>query len=425
MRKLNKACTLLLTALFLASCGGGSSNNWTPVETASTPPPPPPSGCTSNCGNDTTYYGDYSDAVEYIMQDGFYTQALVIYKDGELLREDYRDITGNEATAVITKQTALTEQQIQDYYAYNDEYDKTGTWSVTKSFMSILVGIAIDNGFIQSLEQRSDDFITEWYGRSQGQMVTIGHLLDHRSGLQVMCSNNYSSYEFFECQENPDGGTITYLHDQLFSCINRSLYPNASPPPFWNYDRDGSWKQQSHIYSNCDSQILGEILTRATGMDVSEFADRYLFSQLGIQDVSWWKDMVGNTLSYCCVEISAKDQAKIGQMILDNDGSIVSREFIDGIDTSTRYSRSFRNTEGWITMNGFDLNFILMHKEKNMVIVRSSLYASVTEYDGTRTINYQLGTPEWDSNFPASLPMGIAMEGVDVDMMGELISKID
>jgi hypothetical protein len=160
-------------------------------------------------------------------------------------------------------------------------------------------------------------------------------------------------------------------------------------------------------------------------MDVSEFADRYLFSQLGIQDVSWWKDMDGNTLSYCCVEISAKDQAKIGQMILDNDGSIVSREFIDGIDTSTRYSRSFRNTKGWITMNGFDLNFVLMHKEKNMVIVRSSLYASVTEYDGTRTINYQLGTPEWDSNFPASLPMGIAMEGVDVDMMGELISKID
>ena len=424
MRKPTKACTLLLTALFLASCGGGSSTAPI-VETASTPPPPPPSGCTSNCGNDTTYYGDYSDAVEYIMQDGFYTQALVIYKDGELLREDYRDITGNEATAVITKQTALTEQQIQDYYAYNDEYDKTGTWSVTKSFMSILVGIAIDNGFIQSLEQRSDDFITEWYGRSQGQMVTIGHLLDHRSGLQVMCSNNYSSYEYFECQENSDGGTINYLGDQLSVCINRSLYSSTTPPPFWNYDRDGSWRQQSHIYSNCDSQILGEILTRATGMDVSEFADRYLFSQLGIQDVSWWKDMVGNTLSYCCVEISAKDQAKIGQMILDNDGSIVSREFIDGIDTSTRYSRSFRSYNDWIMMIGFDGNFILMHKENNMVIVRSSLYESVTEYDGTRTMNYQLGTPEWDSNFPASLPQGLAMEGVGEDIIGGLISKID
>ena len=136
--------------------------------------------------------------------------------------------------------------------------------------------------------------------------------------------------------------------------------------------------------------------------------------------------MVGNTLSYCCVEISAKDQAKIGQMILDNDGSIVSREFIDGIDTSTRYSRSFRvHNNDWIMMLGFDGNFILMHKEKNMVIVRSSLYESVTEYDGTRTMNYQLSTPEWDSNFPASLPQGIAMEGVGEDIIGGLISKID
>ena len=73
--------------------------------------------------------------------------------------------------------------------------------------------------------------------------------------------------------------------------------------------------------------VLGEIFYRATGQDIKSFADTYLFSKLGISSssVDWWRDNSsggqanGNYLSYCCVDMTARDFAKIA-LLLMNDG---------------------------------------------------------------------------------------------------------
>tara|TARA_B110000438_G_scaffold227543_1_gene221989 strand:+ start:243 stop:1490 length:1248 start_codon:yes stop_codon:yes gene_type:complete len=410
-----KNLTIVLT-LLLTACGGGSSTP-PPIEVIPTYTPPP----SSSGGDTTTYTGDYSEAIEYIMQDGYYTQGIVIYKDGELLREDYRDIGEIERNAIKTKHSHLTDVVIDERWGGNDTYDKTGTWSITKSITSLLIGIASDKSYLR-LDETADRFIGEWYGRSQGTIITVEHLVDHRSGLEVMCEGSTSQSVGIPCQTNEDGGTIQAYQSQKDVCINRNMYSSSNPPPFYDEQRYGSYQQQTHIYSNCDSQNLAVVLEVATGMSVADFADYNLFSYLGIQDVSWWTDSIGNSLSYCCVEMTLVDQAKLGQMVLDNDGSVLGEWYIDGINfDESIYSRGFRNYNGWLMMIGFDGQFIAMNKEKNMVIVRGSLYHSYNQGSEPYQMNYTVGS----YTIPGSLPQGIGLDPVGVDYINEFLSKID
>ena len=114
-----KNLTIVLT-LFLTACGGGGSTP-PPIEVIPTYTPP-----SSSSGGGTTYTGDYSEAVEYIMQDGYYTQGIVIYKDGELLREDYRDIGEIERNAIKTKHSHLTDTIIDELYIGRVEINTNG-----------------------------------------------------------------------------------------------------------------------------------------------------------------------------------------------------------------------------------------------------------------------------------------------------------
>ena len=87
------------------------------------------------------------------------------------------------------------------------------------------------------------------------------------------------------------------------------------------WDPDGIYTAGEFLYSNCDTQILGEILFRATGQDAGTFAQTELFEPINM-NATWWRDDVesgqanGNYLTYCCLDATPRDFAKFGYLLL-------------------------------------------------------------------------------------------------------------
>ena len=102
-----------------------------------------------------------SSAIDYAFQDGSYTQAVVVIKDGKLIAERYRGITDN----VNNLASELGESSVfyKSLYSPRDQNSFISSWSTAKSFTSFLIGIAVESGSIGSIEDYASQYITEWY----------------------------------------------------------------------------------------------------------------------------------------------------------------------------------------------------------------------------------------------------------------------
>ena len=86
------------------------------------------------------------------------------------------------------------------------------------------------------------------------------------------------------------------LEDTTTTCINRQLRSEG--------DND-------FVYLNCDTQVLGEIIERASGTDLKTYADQNLFLPLGVQ-AYWWKDPSDNFISYAGVDLKPDEYLRFG-----------------------------------------------------------------------------------------------------------------
>ena len=186
---------LLISSIFiLVSCGGGygsssaASSGFQPYtwQTAT----PASVGLTSDVVN---------AAINYAMTDGFYTQSAIIVKDGNIIGEQYRGISQTEKTNILAAFNGLTEAQLDLAYGSKSSNDLVHSWSMGKSFTSILFGIAQDQGII-SINSPASNYITEWNNiQDQRQYITIKNLLDMRSGLIRGCFNSSEADQIGNC----------------------------------------------------------------------------------------------------------------------------------------------------------------------------------------------------------------------------------
>ena len=318
----------VLIFAFISACGGGGGPSGETVTT--TPPPvfesPHPNIWENATASEAGFDEDALDsAFEYAMTDGFYTQAVLLIKDGKLVKERYRGITDVEA-AEIASISSLPEAQSagywQDLYGDRDAASAVTSWSTAKSFTSVLIGMAIEQGLIDSTSQPASDFIDEWEADDRAS-ITIQQLLDMRSGLVPKCSSPATGL-VGECSDYlsaSSGGNIVYAVDQLSECIDRDFAVPGTVYPWVSPEGDGAYEAGQFYYSNCDTQMLGEIIFRATGQDPGLFAQQNLFDPLNME-ANWWRDDVetgqanGNYLTYCCLDSTAQDFAKFGYMLL-------------------------------------------------------------------------------------------------------------
>jgi len=185
--------------------------------------------------------------------------SLLVFKNGYLVAEEYFN------NGYATKQVNIH--------------------SVTKSINSALVGIALEQGCLTSLDQKMMEFFPEFANRIRDPRkndITIRQMLQMRAG--------------YPWEEATAEGT-----DLLYSGFHTS---NLVDVPL-AYD-PGS----DSVYSNLTPHLLGIIVARACDTDLKSFAQEHLFDPLGIEPAFWQVDWDGNYLGFSDIDLSSTDLAK-------------------------------------------------------------------------------------------------------------------
>lgn len=193
----------------------------------------------------------------------------------------------------------------EKYWEGYSDSSLSGSFSVAKSITSILIGAAIKEGKIKSVEQRVGDFIPAFAVGDKAE-VKIKHLLTMSSG-----TNWNESYW------NPLAVTAEayYGADLMKTATDVKMV-----------DQPGSL----HKYKSGDTQLLGLILEKVTGKKLSEYAAEKLWQPLGASNDALWSTdgPNGNTKAFCCFNTNTRDFARIGKFMLDS-GKINGVSVID------------------------------------------------------------------------------------------------
>lgn len=206
---------------------------------------------------------------------------------------------------------------IMDAYFYpNSKGILHDVASVTKSITSVLIGIAIDKGYIKSVDQAVLDFFPDRKIENLDEHkreLTIEHLLTMRTGF----CRDYADGERQLDNMRRTNDWVQYMLDQ----------PLLTDPG------------EKFAYCTGGTHLLSAIITKATGMNELQFAEKYLFGPLDIHNVIWPTDPSGNNTGGFDLHMHAYDLAKIGYLLL-NEGiwqekQIVSKKWIE---KSTRFT---------------------------------------------------------------------------------------
>jgi len=269
----------------------------------------------------------------------FETIGLVVIRNDSLLFEKYRD-------------------------GYSDS-SLSGSFSIAKSITSLLTGIALKEGLIQSPDQPVSDYLPE-FKIGPGARLTIRHLLTMSSG-----SNWDESYM------NPFSVTTeAYYGNDLYKTAT-GIRIEKEPGTF-------------HQYLSGNTQLLGLILEKATGTTLSEFASEKLWKPLGAEHTALWSldKKNGHEKAYCCFNTNARDFARLGQLMLDS-GRWKGVEIIDssywrqsvtpcGITDESGQACNYYGYQWWIVPERQDIfyawgilgQYIVVIPSRKMVIVR-------------------------------------------------------
>jgi CubicO group peptidase (beta-lactamase class C family) len=179
--------------------------------------------------------------------------------------------------------------------------------SCTKSITSMLIGIAIDKGYIKSEAQLVSSFFPETKLTGKGfETLSIKDLLTMKAGFDCGFSNE----------------------DSLFN----ELFPSKNWPEFIFNIPFVADPGRQFSYCSCNYYLLGEIIYRATGLSPEDFARKYLFNDLGIKSFYWSKNSRGINYGWGDLALKPYDLAKIGQLLLDggkwNNKTIISAGWI-------------------------------------------------------------------------------------------------
>ena len=216
----------------------------------------------------------------------------------------------------------------EDYFNGAGVGQKEGRQSVTKSVTSALVGLALEHGYLASVEQRMVDFFPELEGQfvdPRKTRITIQDLLQMRAGY-------------------PDEEAMRQYLDILFFSDNWHWIPHLVDFPLV------SVPGTAFHYSNLTSHALGILVARATQTDLASFAREHLFTPIGATIGDWTRDGDGYNFGALEIHLTARDMAKLGAVYL-NRGVYRGVQVLPSawVDASlARYSEGI-NVSGWLT----------------------------------------------------------------------------
>jgi CubicO group peptidase (beta-lactamase class C family) len=253
------------------------------------------------------------------------------------------------------------------YWGEFSDSSITNSFSVAKTVVSILIGCAIDDGYIKSLDQPVSDFIPE-FKQDERSKITIRHLVTMSSGLSF--DENYANPLSYPAE--------SYFTSDLLGTTMKYNTLNATPG-------------ETFRYLSGNSQLLCFVLKNATGKTVSDYASEKLWQPMGCERPAFWSldAKNGNEKSFCCLNSNARDFARIGKLYLDsgrwNGKQLVPQEYVfasvkpTGLKTLSGERCDFYGYAWWIMKHkGHDIfyargilgQYVFVIPDENMVVVR-------------------------------------------------------
>jgi CubicO group peptidase (beta-lactamase class C family) len=212
---------------------------------------------------------------------------------------DYAERKNSSALLVVHDGEVVAEH----YWRGHDAGSVTNSMSMAKTVVGLLVGIAIDEGKIASVDEPAAKYLTEWAGDGR-RRITVRHLLQMASGL--------ADAEHDDDPFSPVGRM--YLGSDALAAVAKT--PLAFEPGT-RFD-----------YNSIATQALSVVLERATGKRYAEYLSEKLWLPLGASDASVWLDREeGHAKTFCCLFTTARDWARVGLLIL-NEGRVGGRQVV-------------------------------------------------------------------------------------------------
>lgn len=312
-------------------------------------------------GNNTAFISDY----EYFDNRQIKSanpQPWALHKQYNTIDEsdklnELNDKRKTKSFLVIKNDSILFEK----YYDGHKQTDISNSFSVAKSIVTSMLGKAIMEGKIKSLDQPVSDFFED-YKNGLASELTVGDLASMSSGMKW----NEKYYSVINITSE------SYFTDDLRSVILGQEIENKPGKGF--------------RYSSGDTQLLAMIIEKATGTSLSNYLSQKFWDPMGAENLALWQidsEESGMEKAYCCIAATARDFARFGKLYIDKgkwgDTQILDSSFVE-LSLNPVFDDSPFYGYGWwlyeyegkkvFTMNGHRGQFVISFPDENIIIVR-------------------------------------------------------
>lgn len=334
-------------------------------------------------GYTTAYLEDYKKFDNAVVENGT-PQPWANHKDYNKIKETERLNTINKSNGtiafVIIKNDSIW---FENYYDGFGENSQTNSFSMAKSYVSGLMGKAIQEGYIKSLDQPVCDFLPEFCSGLAAKM-TVGDLSSMASGTN-----------WDEAYYSPLSITTRAYFDDDLEKVMLGLKVVEEPG-------------QKFKYASGDTQMLAMVIEKATGKKMYDYLTESFWKPLGSENPTLWQvDSEAHDLvkAYCCIASNAKDFARFGKLYKDH-GKWNGKQILDSAfvakSLKPRFPESPEYGYGW---------WLKKQKEKNFFMMRGHLGQYVIVEPNDNVIIVRLGHSKGNNNevgsFTADIPVYI------------------
>ena len=238
----------------------------------------------------------------------------------------------------------------ENYYDGFNEDSKSNSFSMAKSYVSGLMGKAIEEGYIKSLDQPVGDFITE-FSEGEAAKMTVGDLSSMSSGTN-----------WDEAYYSPLSITTRAYFDDDLAKVMLGLKVVDEPG-------------KAFKYASGDTQLLAMVIEKATGKKLYDYFTESFWKPLGSENETLWQlDSEDHDLvkAYCCIASNAKDFARFGKLYKDH-GKWNGKQLIDSAfvakSVTPRFKESPQYGYGWWLYTHNDKNFFMMRGHLGQMVI--------------------------------------------------------
>lgn len=312
-------------------------------------------------GHSTAYLEDYKKFDNQVIENAT-PQPWPNHKDYNTVKETEGLNQINKANGTIAYVIIKNDSiWFENYYDGFNENSQSNSFSMAKSYVSGLMGKAIEEGYIKSLNQPVSDFIPE-FSDGLASKMTVGDLSSMASGTN-----------WDEAYYSPLSITTRAYFDDDLEKVMLGLKVVEEPG-------------KAFKYSSGDTQMLAMVIEKATGKKMYNYLTESFWKPLGSENSTLWQvDSEAHDLvkAYCCIASNAKDFARFGKLYKDY-GKWHGKQILDSAfvakSLKPRFPESPEYGYGWwlkridskdfFMMRGHLGQYVIVEPNDNIIIVR-------------------------------------------------------